>query len=252
MPAEPKTTVQAAEANALGGSKTYKKNAGKGLLGGLKAQKLLQPRESSTWKSLFKARKPMEGFAALDLPKRYVDLPPSTTFVESCCANEKVSKLVYVPITTSAQSTTGLYAVDLDAPKGSHLKLLATLPIAWLYFGTKLDDNGRLFICEFGPTHGQKGGVVLVDVLKSPNTWTRIATFPDGYQPNDIAIGEDGSLYVACNHMVNATCFCNFCARLLCGVLAGNVGCALLTPPPIRPPPIVAPSRTMARSSAAR
>jgi hypothetical protein len=178
------------------------------MLGGLVAAQYLQeePAGFAGMVSSVFGRAPLRATRTLENPKlRYVDLPPDTTFVESASFNVRVSPhTAYVPIVTSKSATTGIYAVDLrtGAPKRAY-KLLCALPISNLYFGSKLSATGDLYVCSYGPNRGDAGSLLVLSVLpNAAHTPRTIATFPTGFQPNDVALDpRDGRVFVACNDM---------------------------------------------------
>ena len=84
---------------------------------------------------------------AVQVPRRYIDLPKTTTFVESACHNHAFKpRSVFVPV-TATEDDSGLYEIDLDSDA---VTKRCSLPSDGQYFGSKLDDGGFCYILFVG------------------------------------------------------------------------------------------------------
>ena len=131
---------------------------------------------------------------SLELPRRYVDMPAQTSFLESVCHNHAFrAHSVFVPVSAAgAPGAAGLYEVDL---RTDAVTKICALDPAHDYFGSKITNEGRCFICV-----GGCGQVLSVD-LRSPSPRAQVlCELPGSYHANDLAIDtRGGRLLMACN-----------------------------------------------------
>ena len=133
---------------------------------------------------------------AAQVPRRYIDLPKTTTFVESACHNRVFRpRSVFVPVTATGDDS-GLYEVDLDSDA---VTKRCSLPPDGQYFGSKLDDGGFCYILFVGndPTT-QTGKVYGVDLELDVPEFFLVTELPKPFQPNDVAFDLwSDRLYIA-------------------------------------------------------
>ncbi len=127
-----------------------------------------------------------------------LSLPETTTFLEAACAHPGWKpRTVYVPVTSETHpEDCGLYALDLAA---NTVTRVADLPGGGLYYGCKVTEGGRLYVCR-AAVKGDPGSILTVDLAAEKPLAQTLVTLPAPAQPNDLALDPKANrLYIATN-----------------------------------------------------
>ena len=140
---------------------------------------------------------PDQALPTVDLNRRYVPMPPETTFLESACHNQAFRPgSVFLPVTAAEHpEVCGLYELHLA---DGRLDKLCSLPTTGLYFGSKITAEGICYLCV-----GNEGKVLSVDLRAPSPSASVLVELPGSFEPNDLTLDEArGRLLIACNDQI--------------------------------------------------